>query len=674
MSRENARARSRRIRDLVVAGTLGIVTIASALVVASPATAAPAAVAASPAPTATARPTSTPTPKTTPTPTPKPAPRPVGTALAFDLPAGTVLTLPAKDGLRDRTVVHVLSGRSGRIDVDAVRGKKTIRLATGFALAATSTGWSRSITVQVAGLTAGTWRLRAERSSAHTVQARSRTFVVGTGAAVHVAVRPAVRVLYPYKDGVLDTAVVTVVAKDETEQVVPVRGTIRIDAGKLHVTRTLSKADAATVPITSLPVGPAVVTATVTVPGAKKKTVRTTALTLAPTAVGSLRIARSSDTVQPVVDGLLDSVVLTTTGAASAASPAKVSGTLTVSKGKTIAALFPVPDGKQHAFTWDGRVNGVVVPGTYTVSLALKGPQGLVRTKTKTLVVTKAHLPYAVRDMFTVAAGNQQGLAVRNGLFYVGYDVGNDQSRIDVYNGYGVLQTSVGPLPIPHVAELAYSTSTQMLYAATGGASTPTKVFVLDPTDPQWTPGQLTNPSAVIRQTFDLSSTLGNNAMVTVDDANNRLLVFSGATGGFSVSSVTMTATPVLNADGTPALNDDGTAKTVPAGTISATVPVSITGTPQGMDLVGQQLWIYTSIKGMNHVAMYDLSASTLLTAASAGTSADLMWGGEGEGMATVAAPDTGDGLPAWIFVGAHDVLKGGPNRVGELVPVTDQD
>ena len=103
-------------------------------------------------------------------------------------------------------------------------------------------------------------------------------------------------------------------------------------------------------------------------------------------------------------------------------------------------------------------------------------------------------------------------------------------------------------------------------------------------------------------------------------------------------------------------------------------MPVAITGVPQGMDLVGQQLWIYTSLKKVNHVAKYDLSTNTLLSASSASTSADLYWGGEGEGMATVAATDTGDGLPAWIFVGAHDALKGGPNRIGELVPVTDAD
>jgi len=105
-------------------------------------------------------------------------------------------------------------------------------------------------------------------------------------------------------------------------------------------------------------------------------------------------------------------------------------------------------------------------------------------------------------------------------------------------------------------------------------------------------------------------------------------------------------------------------------------VPVSITGTPQGMDLVGQQLWIYTSFKKVNHVAKYDLNSTTLLQASAASSGSDLYWGGEGEGMATVAATDSSnpnDGLPAWIYVGAHAPATGGTNLLGQLVPVADE-
>ncbi|RIX26548.1 hypothetical protein [Amnibacterium setariae] len=634
----------------MTAGALCAVTLAG-LLVAAPADAA------------------TPKPTAKPTPSPTATPWPVGLAIRAQVAAdGGVLTLPAGDGLRDRTTVRILAASGGRVDVDAIRGKKKVHLATGIALKKVKQGWAKTVAVDVSDLKAGTWRLRSQRSDLHGVWAWGSTSIrVGSGAATHVAVRPAARTLYPYRDGSLDAAVVTVVGQDETMTVVPVTGTVRIDAGRKHVTRKLSRAGTATLPVTALPLGAATLTTTVTGP-AGKKAVRRTALTLAPTAVGALRVVRSADTVQPVRDGLLDSVVLTTSGTASGGSKAKVSGTLTIAKGKTVAATFPVKDGKPHAFTWNGRVGGTldaggtVVSGTWTVTLSLRGPQGVVRTRTTTLKVTKDHLPYAVRGMFTLADGNQQGLAVRNGSFYVGYDIGNDLSRIDVYDGTGLRVSSLGPVPIAHVAELAYSTVTGMLYAATGGAQTPTKVFVLDPTDPQWsTP---TDPTQAIRRTLDYSGTLGNNAMVSVDDAGNRLLIFSGASGAYSISSATLQDSTDLDDAGNPK---------VPAGTITATRGVAIRGVPQGMDLVGGQLWIYTSLKGKNLVEKYDLDGSGLFTTA-ASTEGLLYWGGEGEGMATVQATDTGNGLPAWIFVGAHNPVKGGPNLLGQLVPVTAAD
>ncbi|GAA2749952.1 hypothetical protein [Amnibacterium kyonggiense] len=652
----------------MAAGALSVATLTG--LVAAPANAV------TPTPTVTSKPTSKPTGK--PTPSPTATPWPVGVALQARVAVnGAVLTLPATDGLRDRTTVRVLAASGGKVDLDAYRGKKVVHLAARIALRKVQQGWAKTITVDAADLTTGTWRLRTKRSDLPGVWAWGTTSVrVGSGAAVHVAVRPAATVLYPYRDGVLDAAVVRVTGQDETRTAVPVVGTVRIDAGRKHLTRTLSKAGAASLPVTALPLGPATLTTTVTGPTGKKA-VRRTALTLAPTAVGSLRIARSSDTVQPVVDGLLDSVVLTTSGAASGGSPAKVSGTLTVSKGSTVAQRFVVKDGKQHAFTWNGRVKGVVVPGTWTATLALKGPQGVVRTRTAKLVVTKKHLPYAVREMFTIAAGNQQGLAVRNGFFYVGYDIGNGQSKIERYDGTGMPAGTLGPLPIEHVAELAYSTTTDRIYAANGGSSTPTMVYAIDPVwDPDAPPA---DPSTAITQRFDLTA-LGVNGMVAVDDVNKRLLVFSSTakSSGYQVSSVTLTDTPVLDANGAPVLNDDGTPKVVPAGTVTATVPVSIDGVPQGIDLVGQQLWIYTSLKKVNHVAKYDLRSNALLTASAATASSDLYWGGEGEGMATVQATDTGDGLPAWIYVGAHDLMYKknplAPNHIGQLVPVTDND
>jgi hypothetical protein len=639
VSHGEKRVRARRLRVGIVAGTLSLLTLAGALVATAPASATP------------GRGAATPVPTPTPTLTAPPKPHPVGTALVAQLAPGAMLTLPAGDGLRDRTTVRVFSGKGGLVDVDAVQGKKTVVIASRVALRSTRTGWQRTVTVPVKakGLKAGRWRIRAQRSTDHGIQARSTLFLIGSGAAVHVGVTPAARTLYPFKDGTLDTELVTVTAKDETGAPVPATGTVRIDAGKKHVVKRLGAAGTATLPITALPLGAATITATVA-GSSGAKAVRFAGVTLAPTGIGTSRMTRSSDTVQPVVDGLLDSVVLTTTGTASAGSTATVSGLLTITSGRTVAASWVVPDGAQHAFTWNGRVAGKVVPGTYTVTLSLRGPQGLVKTRTTTLVVLSSHLPYREQDLFTVAAGNQQGLAVHDGTFYVGYDNGDGTSRIELYNGSGAQIGTWGPMAIGHAAELSYSTATGLLYAANGGPTSPTTVWSIDPA------------TGAVRDTFDLSS-LGPNGMVAVDDVNRRLLVFTGTAGAYSITPVSLDAIPAT----------DTTAE-VPAGTPGRSVPIAITGMPQGLEVVGSQLWVYTSVKKFNHLAQFDLARllpAADPAAADPATSGDLVFPGEGEGMAYQAPADgqtSGTGLPGWMYVGAHTA-----NRIGLLFAVADE-
>ena len=598
-------------------------------VTASPA--ASAAPAARVTPAVTAPPTSTATP--IPTPTPSRAPQPVGRALAVDVVESPVLTLPAKDGLRDSTRIRVRSGTKGAVDVLAVSGKKVVHLGDAVTLAKARTGFARSVRVPVSALKPGGWSIRVRRADDRTIRARVvPALLVGTGTPVHVLLRPAARTLRPWRDGVLDAAVAAVTATDETGTAIPIRGTVRLQAGPKHRIRPLDAAGGVEIPATGLPLGRASLTAEVTGPAGKAVT-RTAPLTLAPTGVGRLRIARSSDTVQPVVDGLLDSVLLSTSGAAVADSPAAVSGSLTLALGATVVKRFAVRDGTARTFGWDGRTDGVIVPGTYTATLSLRGPDGPARTKATTLLVTKEHLPHRVQDLFAVAAGNQQGLAVHDGVFYVGFDNGDGSGRIEKYDGRGAPVGTIGPLAIGHAAELSYSTTTGLLYAANGGGGNRTMVWSIDPS------------TGAIRDTFDLTG-LGNNGMVAVDDAGRRLLVFAGTAGNYSVTPVALTQTTVTDLNGV----------TTSAPQVGTAAPITVTGVPQGIELVGQQLWVYTSLKRINHLAKYDLAAVSTPSAES-----DLMNEGEGEGLA-IDLP-TGS-----IYVGTHSA-----NRVGRLLPVADE-
>lgn len=625
MGRNDGASGSRRVRALLAAG-VSLAVAAGAVVAAAPASA------------------------TTPTPTASPtaAPRPKGSALAVDVTGTAVLTLPAKDGLRDGTSVRIRSGAKGDVDLLAVRGKKVVHLADAVHLKRTRTGWQRTVAVHVRDLpTTGSWTVKARREDAPTVKAKAPApLVVGSGKPVHVLVKPAAKVVYPYKDRALDRAAVSVTGTDETGAVLPLHGTVRLDAGKLHRTRDLAKG-AVSIPVTGLPLGAGVLTTTVTGP-AGKKAVRRTALSLAPTAVGTQALARSSDTLQPVRDGFLDALTLTTSGAASGGSPAKVSGTLTITSGRTVAATWAVPNGASHVFTWDGRIGGVIKPATYTATLTLHGPEGTPRVTKKLITVTKEHLPYTVQDLFPVGGGNQQGLAVHDGTFYVAFDNGDGTSRIQTYTSAGTPIATLGPIDIGHGAELAYSTTTGLLYAANGGATNPTKVWAIR-TD--WGAETMAAPATAIVDTVDLQD-LGNNGMVAVDDAAQQLLVFSGTSPSYRVTPLTLTD------------RQDAAGNVVPKYSRGPSMPITIKGVPQGIEAVGSQVWVYTSLKGKNHLAKYDLPAGgTMSPNAAVDTDKDLMWSGEGEGSAT----GTWNNQPAF-FVGAHDA-----NRIGILVPVADE-
>lgn len=596
---------------------------------------------ASPRPTASTQQRPTPRPAGTPTPSASPtaAPPPLGPALTATPLSVPVLTLPAKDGLRDTLDVRVRSGATGRVDVLVQRGTRTVRVATAVALKRVAAGWQRTVRVPVDGLKRGSWVLVVRRADRPAVLVRT-PLAVGSGTPASVRVVPVSSTVQPYRDGVLDAVDTTVTAVDETGAALPVRGTLRLDIGRKHRSRDL-RAGRAVIPVTRLPLGAARLTAAVTVLG--KELRRTATVVLAPTGVGTMRLARSSDTVQPVVDGLLDSVVLTSSGTASSASPARVSGRLTITgPAGQVVQSWPVPDGTPRTSEWNGRVGTGILPGGYTATLTLRGPEGAAKVRSARLTVTSGHLPYRVRDLFRVAAGNQQGLAVQDGIFYVGYDNGDGTSRIERYDGNGNrFPLTLSPLAIGHAAELAYSTTTRLLYAVNGGAANPTTVWALEP--------QAADGPSALRATYDLSR-LGNNGMVAVDDAKSRLLVFAGSAGNYTV-------TPLSLADATTT-NADGTTTTVPDGTLGASLPIVIEGIPQGIEVVGDRLWVYTSLTKRNRIAQYDLATASLAVGS------DLMNPGEGQGLAARLAPDGTTSL----YVGTHSV-----NRVGVLEPVADE-
>ena len=242
-------------------------------------------------------------------------------------------------------------------------------------------------------------------------------------------------------------------------------------------------------------------------------------------------------------------------------------------------------------------------------------------TRTTTVSVSTAHLPYRIRVIARLAGGNEQGLAIgRIGgatRVFAGVDVGGGNARIDEYDLTGKHITSSPSLPLGHAAEIAVGADDGLLYVANGSATAPTRIAVVDPVG--W---------AVVR-VIDAAS-LGVNGMIATDPA-----------GGFVVFAnqpdQPYTVTPMA-ADGT-----FGASVTVP----------DPGGLPQGIEVVDHQWWIYTSLAGGgNRITKIDPATGDRL-----GT-IELAMPGEGEGEAI----DAETGL---LYVGCH-----GPNRFGVLEPV----
>jgi len=235
---------------------------------------------------------------------------------------------------------------------------------------------------------------------------------------------------------------------------------------------------------------------------------------------------------------------------------------------------------------------------------------------------TKAALQgtvYTFTKIFNVpSTENQQGLAFGGGSHFVTFDIGSGQARIVQYNSSGAELKRTPGLPMGHGAEVSYSQANGNLYIANGGLSgSPTYVYEVN---------MRLDPPVIVR-TIDFSS-LGFNGMVAVDNGNGRLVVFTGPNGGpYTVSTVDF----------------DGTILSQ----FSIAEPL---GTPQGIEMIGNEILYYTSQKTDNNIAIYSAAGRKLY-------SIPVPIANEGEGLSIDEATRT-------VYVGTH-----GPNTVYKMSP-----
>ena len=182
--------------------------------------------------------------------------------------------------------------------------------------------------------------------------------------------------LAPLPDGVLDSVSVNVAAHTYGNVPVTSTGQAELRDGSGSVLQSIQLTDpVATHPvlITAPPVG--IYSLVVTLSSQSQTTSATFAVSSVPTSLTATNVGVDTTNLFPFVDGYRDTLKVSVTSTTSVHAAVPVTGSLTVKKGSSSIATIPISMSTQ-AITWDGRVNGKVVPGSYSVTARIKAAEG----------------------------------------------------------------------------------------------------------------------------------------------------------------------------------------------------------------------------------------------------------------------------------------------------------
>lgn len=309
------------------------------------------------------------------------------------LSAPTTLTLPATDGIRDSSTVTVAADAPTTVTLTVVAADDTV-VATLPAVELTADALSVDVPVALSaleGVAAGDYELDAATSDATPLTA-AQPLVVGSGAATAVSVTLGKTLLFPWSGSGLNSTSARVAAVDETGLNVPFHGAITTTIGSKKITNSITTSAAASAAITlsvkNLPTGTAHVVARVAGATGAAVSSSTRSVTLRAVSIASTAISASATSVYPHKDGYRDSVALTVSATSTTAKAIPVTGSVTISRAGRTVTSWKLTSSTTKRITWNGLNHGAVVAGTYTVKVAIKGPQGSTHTASKNITVS----------------------------------------------------------------------------------------------------------------------------------------------------------------------------------------------------------------------------------------------------------------------------------------------
>ena len=371
------------------------------------------------------------------------------------------LTLPSNDGFRDESVVRISSNKGITVQVDIIEAatKKIVgHAATALRLKKDGDRYRGSVRLSVAKFEAkqlgkngdgsGRYSLRV-RSTASSSISDSTPFAIGSGEATQATVSTTESTLYPYPDDYRETLHAKVTAKDETGTILPITGLLRVFSGDERRDATVASDEgtpaSVKVSVAKILLGTGQVKAKVSGPSGDALTTKPVTLKFAATSVTKVAAKPTTPTVYPVKDGYADSVGIAFATNTTIPRDLEVTGVITVSRNGTTVKKWTVTSSKSATFSWDGRVKGKVVTGTFDIKAAVKGPQGpLVRSATTVKVSKKKLVQKTVSTWrsadrvlteFSAYDANKDGACVAKSgrLTCTGLDVSRD-STLSLYS------------------------------------------------------------------------------------------------------------------------------------------------------------------------------------------------------------------------------------------------
>lgn len=316
---------------------------------------------------------------------------PVEPDASINLSITGVLTLPDADGVRDATTVNIASDVATVVvpriyspDASLVRELPAVELVGG--------GAAASIGVDLTSIvTAGVYRLEVSPEAGAPASAE---LVVGSGRPTSVSLSLSHDSIWSWSKAKINSTVATVTATDETKLQIPFTGTVKTTNGKKSVSaNVVSKTGSpAKTRITGASVGAGKATVTVTAKGAGASKSASTSLTVKSVSVTGTKVTASHRTLYPAKDGYLDAATLTVASTTTTGAAVPGAGSVKIIRaGKTVRS-WTLTSSKKWTAKWDGKVHGKVVPGTYTVKVAVKGPEGASKTASTTISVKAGKL------------------------------------------------------------------------------------------------------------------------------------------------------------------------------------------------------------------------------------------------------------------------------------------